>query len=148
MEESEFKKTCREVNGAPCLFAKAILRRCCGCSRSQRLFIAEREAISCLSPGGRQRCAEVLVVLRDKATFALKQAHIEGPLPHAKELKVQCGGLLGLQASLTQQAVDVVPDIHQLLEQSFGRYGNAAALPYTEVVRAINTFQPRHGRSS
>ncbi|MCW8918505.1 MAG: hypothetical protein OQL08_06785 [Gammaproteobacteria bacterium] len=146
MEESEFKKTCREVNGAPCLFAKAILRRCCSCSRSQKLFIAEREAVSCLSPGGRQRCAEVLAVLRDKAAFALKQSHIEGPLPHARELKVQCGGMLGLRASLTHQVADVVPDIHQLLEQSFAQYGSAETLPYTEVVRAISTFQPRHKR--
>jgi hypothetical protein len=144
MEESEFKKTWRTVNSAPCLFAKALLRRCCGCSRSQKIFIAEREAVSCLSPGGRQRCDEVLAVLRNKAAFALKQSHIEGPLPHAKELKVQCGGMLGLQRSLTHQATDMVTDIHQLLEQSFAQYGGAAALPYTEVVRAISTFQPRN----
>lgn len=146
MEENEFKKTYRAVNNAPCVFAKAILRRCCTCSRSQKLFIAEREAVSCLSPGGRQRCEEVLEVLRDKASFALKQSHIVGPLPHAKELKVQCGGMLGLQESLTHQASELVADIHQLLEQSFEEYGSAEALPYSEVVRTITSFQPRNKR--
>lgn len=146
MEENEFKKTYRSVNNAPCVFAKAILRRCCTCSRSQKLFIAEREAVSCISPGGRQRCDEVLAVLRDKATFALKQSHIEGPLPHAKELKVQCGGMLGLQESLTHTTNEVVEDIHQLLERSFEEYGSADALPYSEVVRTISHFLPRKKR--
>ncbi len=146
MEENEFKKTYRTVNNAPCIFAKAILRRCCACSRSQKLFIAEREAVACKSPGGRQRCEEVLEVLRDKATFALKLSHIDSPLPHAKELKVQCGGMLGLEASLTQQVSEVVGDIHQLLEKAFAQYGAAETLPYTEVVRTITAYQSRKKR--
>ncbi len=143
MEEKEYKKTFRSVNDAPCIFAKAILRRCCACSRSQKLFIAEREAVSCKSPGGRQRCEEVLAVLRDKAAFALKLPTIEGPLPHGKELKVQCGGMLGLQESLRHEPAEVVEDIHLLLEASFEEYGGAEALPYSEVVRTVTSFQPR-----
>jgi hypothetical protein len=146
MEENEYKKTYRSLNNAPCIFARAILRRCCGCSRSQKLFIAEREAVACKSPGGRQRCEEVLEVLRDKAAFALKLPQIDGPLPHAKELKVQCGGMLGLQESLTHETTEVIDDIHHLLEQAFEEYGSAEALPYTEVVRSISSFLPRKKR--
>ncbi len=146
MEEKEYKKTFRSVNDAPCVFAKAILRRCCACSRSQKLFIAEREAVACKSPGGRQRCEEVLQVLRGKAGFALKLAQIDGPLPHAKELKVQCGGMLGVQESLTQESSELVADIHQLLENAFEEYGSAETLPYTEVMRTIASFVPRKKR--
>lgn len=146
MEENEFKKTFRSVNNAPCVFAKAVLRRCCACSRAQRLYIAEREAVACKSPGGRQRCEEVLEVLRGKAGFALKLSQIDGPLPHAKELKVQCGGMLGLQESLQGEAGNSVTDIHGLLENSFLEYGSADALPYGEVVRTISSYQPRNKR--
>lgn len=146
MEEKEYKKTFRSVNDAPCVFAKAILRRCCACSRSQKLFIAEREAVACKSPGGRQRCEEVLEVLRGKAGFALKLPHIDGPLPHAKELKVQCGGMLGLQESLLHEANEKVEDIHTLLQNSFEEYGSAEALPYSEVVRTVTSYQPRQKR--
>ena len=146
MEEKEFKKTFRSVNDAPCIFAKAILRRCCTCSRSQKLFIAEREAVACKSPGGRQRCEEVLEVLRGKAAFALKLQQIDGPLPHAKELKVQCGGMLGVQESLTHEPSELVADIHQLLENAFAEYGSAETLPYSEVVRTITSFLPRKKR--
>lgn len=146
MEEKEYKKTYRSVNDAPCIFAKAILRRCCGCSRSQKLLIAEREAVACKSPGGRQRCGEVLEILRSKAGFALKLQHIDGPLPHAKELKVQCGGMLGVQESLSQTPADHVEDIHHMLEDAFEKFGSADNIPYSEVVRTITSFQPRNKR--
>jgi len=148
MDEKEFKKAFKDVNDAPCVFAKAILRRCCRCSRSQKLFIAEREAVACKSPGARQRCAEVLEVLHSKAIFALRLPHAESILPHGKELKVQCGGMLGLQqALLPEQAnAEVVEDINSLLEDAIEDFGTVEALPYGEVVKGITGFQPRAKR--
>lgn len=145
MDEKEFKKAFKDVNDAPCVFAKAILRRCCRCSRSQKLFIAEREAVACKSPGARQRCAEVLAVLHDKATFALKLPHPETVLPHGKELKVQCGGMLGLQQALLPEQPDaeIVEDINGLLENAIEDYGSVEVLPYGEVVKGITSFLPR-----
>lgn len=145
MDEKEFKKTFRDFNDAPCIFAKAILRRCAHCSRSQRVFIAEREAVACKSPGARQRCAEVLAVLHEKATFALRLPQPEMVLPHGKELKVQCGGMLGLQQALLQQgeAAEVVDDIHDLLEEAIRDYSDVESFPYGEVVKGITRFKPR-----
>ncbi len=148
MDEKEFKKAFKDVNDAPCVFAKAILRRCCRCSRSQKLFIAEREAVACKSPGARQRCTEVLEVLHSKAIFALHLPHAMSVLPHGKELKVQCGGMLGLQQALlpAQSDADTVEDINGLLENALKDYGEVEALPYGEVVKGITSFQPRAKR--
>ena len=145
MDEKEFKKTVRNVNNAPCVFAKAILRRCSTCSRSEKLFIGEREAVACKSPGARQLCAEVLAVLHDKATFALHLPHAEVVLPHGKELKVQCGGMLGLQAALhpEREAAEQVEDIYDLLTEALKLYQDTESLPYGQVVRGITRFQPR-----
>lgn len=148
MDEKEFKKAFRDVNDAPCVFAKAILRRCCQCSRAQKLFLAEREAVACKSPGARQRCAEVLEVLHGKAIFALHLPHAESVLPHGKELKVQCGGMLGLQQALLPERdqAETVEDINGLLENAIKDYGSVEALPYGEVVKGITSFQPRGKR--
>lgn len=145
MDEKEFKKAFRDVNDAPCVFAKAILRRCCGCSRSQKLFIAEREAVACKSPGARQRCLEVQEQLHLKAMFALRLPHPETVLPHGKELKVQCGGMLGLQQALLdeQEPSALVADINGLLENAIRDFGSVEALPYGQVVRGITNFKPR-----
>ena len=148
MDEKEFKKTLRDVNNAPCVFAKAILRRCCACSRAEKLFVGEREAVACKSPGARQLCSEVLDQLHQKAIFALHLPHAEAVLPHGKELKVQCGGMLGLQAALLAQFADAerVDDIYGLLTESVADYGSTNALPYGEVVRGITRFVPRAKR--
>ena len=145
MDETEFKKTFRDVNGTPCIFAKAILRRCAGCSRSEKLFIAEREAVACKSPGAHQRCREVLTQLHNKAMFALHLSHPEQVLPHGKELKVQCGGLLGLQQALQvhHSAMETVPDINALLEQAVRDRGSLDDLPLGEVVKAVAAYKPR-----
>lgn len=145
MDEIEFKKTFKDVNDAPCVFAKAILRRCARCSRSQKLFIAEREAVACKSPGARQVCAEVLEQLRGKAMFALRLPYPEAVLPHGKELKVQCGGMIGLQQALLgeEEPAEVVEDIHDLLEEALRDYGEVASLPYSEVVKGVTSFKPR-----
>ena len=145
VDETEFKKTFRDVNEAPCVFAKAILRRCARCSRSQKLFLAEREAVACKSPGARQVCAEVLEQLRSKAMFSLGLPHPQAILPHGKELKVQCGGMIGLQQALLDETTpaEVVDDIYNLLQNALRDFGEVESLPYSEVVKGVTSFKPR-----
>lgn len=148
MDEKEYKKSYRDINHAPCVFAKAILRQCCACSRAEKLFIAEREAIACKSPGAHQICEAVLNELHQKARFALHLTHPEEILPHGKELKVQCGGLLGLQAALHPERDEAtrVEDIYELLTAALERHDDTESLPYGQVVRGITRFQPRPGK--
>ncbi len=148
MEENEFKSTYADYNSNPCAFYKAVLRRCAGCSRAQKVFIAEREAVACKSPGAQQRCKEVVQVMREKALFALKLTHLENALPHGKEIKVECGGLLGLQAAIRpEMQSETVADIHGLLDEAVQRHGSLDRLPYSEVVKFVVHYQSRPKRS-
>lgn len=143
MDEKEFKATYRDYNDSPCVFAKALLSRCAGCSRAQKLNIAEREAMACKSDAARQQCLELLPLLRSKALFALRLTHVEGPLPHGKEMKVQCGGLRGLRAALEPDADGLVADVYGLVSQAAATFGGLAALPYGEIVKVVVGYQPR-----
>lgn len=145
MDEQEFKSTHAAVNDRPCVFGKAILRRCTGCSRAQRLFIAEREVVACRSPAGRERCGELAERLRRAALFALHMTHMDGPLPHGKEIKVECGGLAGLA-----QAVHHEPgDIFATIDAALAAWLTLDNFPYSEIVKAVVAYQPRErsGRS-
>ncbi len=104
MDEQEFKTAFYQVNERPCPFTKAVLTRCAGCSRAQKVLIAERESITCLSPAAHARCAALMPTWREKALFALKLTHVADKLPHGKEIKVQCGGLRGLSDALGDAA--------------------------------------------
>lgn len=146
MDEQRFKQTYGQLNDRPCVFAKAVLRRCCGCTRAQRIYIAEREAVACLSPAGQERCQSFVDTLREKARFALHLTHSEGQLPHGKELKVQCGGLLGLHRVLSDAPVTQVADVNGLLDWAIGRWGSVDALPYSEIMPAVVHYEARPGK--
>lgn len=146
MDETEYKKLYKKVNETPCTFAKAILRRCCNCRHAQKVLLAEREAMACLSPDAQQRCEALLPLLRQKAAFALKLTHTDGVLPHGKEIKVQCGSMLGLQQELAANPIEEqnVKDIYNLIDQAEAFYDTFEKFPFNEMVRNISHFKLRH----
>jgi hypothetical protein len=145
MDETEYKAAYKKVNETPCTFAKAILRRCCGCRHAQKLLLAEREAITCLSSEAQQRCETLLPLLRQKAAFALKLTHTDGKLAFGKEIKVQCGSMLGLQQELQANPVQepTVVDIYNLIDQAEAFYDSFEGFPFNEIVRTISHFKVR-----
>ena len=145
MDETEYKAGYKVFNERPCTFSKAILRSCCSCRHAQKVLLAEREAIACLSATAQQRCEKLLPLLRQKAAFALKLTHTDAVLPHGKEIKVQCGSMLGLQQELAANPVEEpsVRDIYNLLDQAEAFYDSFENLPFNEMVRNISHFKMR-----
>jgi hypothetical protein len=140
MDETEFKEIYGGYDPQRCHFNKAILLGCAACGRSQRVLIAEREAISCLSRAGHERCGVVLSTLREKSLFALGMTHAGQSLPHGKQVKVECGGL----AALAGLAGFVLPDdVDACLQQLERGAGGLEAIPYGEVVRSISHYSLR-----
>ncbi|MEK8017137.1 MAG: hypothetical protein VSS75_009730 [Candidatus Parabeggiatoa sp.] len=146
MDEREYQQVRERLNQCPCVFEKAILTNRCGCEKCQRLNLAERELATCTSPTAQQRCIELLDQLYQNARFALKQPHLTAPLPHGKVMKVQCGGLLGLQTLLFSESNTTQPavgNIDALITQALETYGDLKKLPYQEVVKFISHYQVR-----
>lgn len=145
MDESAFRSTWRAVNPIACAFEKAQEAKRCFCEKAVRTAIAEREAVGCSSAELAGDCRELLALLHENARFALHLAHAEGALPHAKEMKVQCGGLLGLQGALDGEKADAatVDNVFALLRQALERYGGLDRLPFGEIVKAVAAFELR-----
>jgi hypothetical protein len=142
MDESVFRQMLSELNGRPCPFAKTILTRCAGCSKAEKRNIAEREVVACNSEHAHERCIALRDLLRHNFTFALGKLHIDGPLPHAQEMRMQCGGLTGLQ--LVFDDTDEVRDIDELLIMAQQKFGALADFPYSQIVRLANIhYKPR-----
>lgn len=149
MEEHEYRETYHTLNQRRCVFEKTISSRRCTCDKAQRFHLADREGIACKSAAGSALCGELLDQMRHKARFALHLTHAEAPLPHAKEIKVQTGGLLGMQALLHpekagQQAVE---NAIGLIDLAIQRYGRLADLPYEVIVQSIVKFEGRRKRN-
>lgn len=148
MEEDEYRSTYAAVNERRCVLEKALNSRAVRCSHCERFYLADREAVGCKSDPAQRRCRELLVRMREGARFALQMTHIGGPLPHNKEIKVQIGGLQGLQALIDpQSARDAgVDDVFGLLNAAEQRFGALPAFPFQELVKHITRFQGRNRR--
>jgi hypothetical protein len=145
MDHDSFRDARRVLNPRPCPFERAILARCCGCSAATWLSISERETIACSDADARQACETLRGVLRQGSLFALRIAP-GAPLPHAKEMKAMCGGLLGLQRVTAGETGDrsEVADVRALVRAAGERFGGA--LPLSAIMPSVAAFELRRRR--
>jgi hypothetical protein len=144
MDEAAFQAARGEINRLPCVFEKALLSRCAVCSLAVHHALAEREVVACTSPVARALCGRLAGLLREKSAFALKLADTRRILPHAMVMKIQCGGLQGLQQTLDPEAP--APDVHRLVRLGRERHGELEELPFSEIVKGIAAWQGRRRR--
>jgi len=138
MDESAYRKVLSATTSNACPFEKSILTRCVDCSRADKHNIAEREIVTCNQAEFRQRCVELQNSLRHNFNFSLGMKHIDGPLPHAKEMRLQCGGLKGLQRALDGN--NDVCDVSELVGLARDKYGVWENFPFSEIVQLANTY--------
>ena len=143
MDENQYRQTYQQINALPCVFERAILRRCAVCHYAQRLNIAEREAVSCQSETDRSLCQQFLDVMHQKSLFAVKADNPDEPLPFGKEIKIQCGALRGLQ---TEMLADAPADINLILVNAVKKYSKLGNFPFENIVREVTAFKTRRQR--
>jgi len=159
-DEDAFRRRREAVLDHACPFERALLARCADCSLAKRVLLAEREAIGCTQAAASERCHAYHEALRDAARFALR-VEPGAPWPFSRQIRLQCGGLLGLRASLqaaddgTDDAGDADDagdsadiacasiDAGALLQQALQHYGGVEALPYSRIMRAVVRYAPR-----
>ena len=139
MDQDAFRETYREVNENFCAFEKSVLINQCNCSKAERFCIAEREGVHCLSEEGQARCLDALSILRDHATFALREL-TEGKLPHGTAMRVQIGGMRGLNKLLNGDDTQV-PDVDAILQAAIQRWGSLEQLPFSEIMPSIAAYK-------
>ncbi|MGW8246756.1 MAG: hypothetical protein ACWGOV_01490 [Acidiferrobacterales bacterium] len=145
MDEDNYRSTYREFNDLPCLFEKAVLQRCCKCHLARHFNLAERVGVACSTMAAQEQCREFLSVMKDKSIFALQLTPTEdGKLPHAKKIKIQCGGVNGLQ--LLDESNDMNKDVNRLLNNAVEHFGSLDQLPFEQIVRSVVSFEGRKRR--
>jgi hypothetical protein len=141
MDETSYRQILSANISGACPFEKTILSNCAACSKAEKRNIAEREAVACSDKEALGHCIALRDSLRHNFSFALGKAHIDGPLPHAQEMRIQCGGLKGLQYSLDES--DDVCDVYALVAMARQKFGDLADLPYSRIVQRANIVYKR-----
>lgn len=148
MDDNALRNTWREVNPIRCPFENALAAQRCRCEKVVRVSVAEREALGCSSEELAGECAGLLREMHHNALFVLHLTHADEVLPYAKEMKVQVGGLLGLQTAMQPEGggTQTVESVYRLVTSARVRFGEWEALPYGEIVKAIAAFELRRKR--
>ena len=148
MDEQQYRNTYHLINDQRCVFEKTINSRRSTCKQAHRFQLADREGIACRSATANALCKELLDHMRSKARFSLHLTSADSPLPHAREIKVQTGGLLGLQGLLhpEKSTADNVENIIGLADTALARFERLENLPYDIIVQAIVKFEGRKKR--
>jgi hypothetical protein len=144
VDEHAFMHALGAINPKPCIFGKVILSRHCACSKINKRYAAEREMVECSVDAERVKCRDLLEQLRHNSMFALKMTHITPPLPHGPEMRVQCGGLQGLQ--LEVDGAETVTDISALVAAAHQKFGSLDDFPYSKIVQSVVSCEVRKRR--
>lgn len=124
---------------ASCVFARALQARAAVCELATRRAHGERELIDCPSPVARENCATLAALMHERARFALRLPRPGQLLMHAQALRLQCGGLAGLQQVLQAES----PDVHRMIGAAHADGGRLADLPWDRIVESIVHWQGR-----
>jgi hypothetical protein len=153
MDEEQYHKLYHELNPDRCVFEKSITNCRCDCELKQHFLIATREGIACRSKTALKNCTLLLNTMRNRSRFALKVVTVDGSVAHNKELRIQVGGLLGLQNltqpdSLTDSSADLqnsktVFNIRKIVQASMEKYGNIEDIAYSDIIKYITAYKVR-----
>lgn len=147
MEENEYKSVYKEIANIRCEFEKALTNNKAKCVYSRHFCLADREGYACKSSELSAKCRELLEMLRENSRFILKMQQSSNKLPHNMEIRVQVGGLSGIQKLFSPEQQDKkIEDIFALVERAVTAYGSLERLPYNRIVQSISSYQGRKSR--
>ncbi len=146
MDEREYKSTYNYINPTRCVFEKAINTRICNCSKSQRFNLADREGVACHSAQSLERCSKLISQLRINARFVFQRKETSQALAHTEEIKIQNGGLIGLQTLLQSSNDKIVKDIDRLISDAETKYQELEKIPYSQLMKDISAYSLRKHR--
>jgi hypothetical protein len=136
------------VDDLKCPFRRVLLPGDFGCRHAIVVTRREGPDIACDSASTNALCAEVLIQLKQYGLPAFGHVDDLTELPHGVAMKVQMGGLRGLQRLAGVAAADpkVVADVGGVVTAAVERYGGATAIPYSDVVEDMSAFQLKRRR--
>lgn len=128
-----------------CPFSAPLITHHFGCALAKEVIHRGGTEIACTQDGAQRRCAGLFERLK---TAALPAFGVEDDLlsmPHSVLVKIQYGGLLGLQR-LLPNAAERVDNIDALLQQATTQWGSIEAIACDSLIPDITAFKPRSRR--
>jgi len=137
------------VPAPKCPFQTTIIAEDFGCHFAQSVTVRNSPQVHCQSEQALQQCQRVYEHLKRAGLAGFGMEDDLTTTPHNVYLKIQYGGLLGLQARVSGTPVGEcsLADIHQLLSAATHDGRDTDTLPYEDLVPLMQAQQTKRRRS-
>ncbi|HYA38776.1 MAG TPA: hypothetical protein VEI74_10970 [Candidatus Methylomirabilis sp.] len=131
-----------------CAFSNPLIGGQFGCENAEQVTRRGGPDIACRSEQAHARCERLFQRMKAAALPAFGVEDDLLSMPHSVLVKIQYGGLLGLQRLLGVGEADAaeVKNIHALVGQAVQAHGNLEAIPYPAFVEDMTSFKLKRRR--
>ena len=131
-----------------CAFNTTLITGQFACAKGQQVSRRGGPDVACLSEEAHKHCEGLFLRMKDVALPAFGVEDDLLSMPHSVLVKIQFGGLLGLQRILDGSVAvpSEVKNICGLVERALGRHGSLDAIPYTAFVEDMISYKLKRRR--
>ena len=131
-----------------CPFSAPLTSHQFACTHAKEVIRRGGTEIDCGDTPAHVRCEQLFHCMKAAALPAFGVEDDLLSMPHSVQVKIQYGGLLGLQRLLSGAVVapERVANIDALVAGALSRFGGLDAVPCEQVVADITAFKPRARR--
>jgi hypothetical protein len=131
-----------------CAFSATQITGQFACAKGQQVTRRGGPDVACTSEGAHQQCARLFQRMKEVALPAFGVEDDLLSMPHSVLIKIQFGGLLGLQRLLDGSVAVAaeVKNINDLIGRALEQYGDLEAIPCTAFVEDITSYKLKRRR--
>ncbi len=130
-----------------CAFSATLIRGEFGCRHAIEVTRRSGPDIACTVEASHRRCAELHAAMKTVGLAAFAMPDDPAATPHSAMIKIQFGGLFGLQRLLeTDTAATEVADIDSLIAAAIDHYGEIGRIPCQSLANDITGYSLRRRR--
>jgi len=128
-----------------CAFSNTLVTNQFGCGKGVQVTRRGGPDVACTSDEAHRRCEGLFQRMKEAALPAFGVEDDLLSMPHSVLVKIQFGGLLGLQRMLTEDsaasAAVAVDDIDALVDRAVAKYGSLESIPCPAFVRDMTSYK-------
>jgi hypothetical protein len=131
-----------------CAFSNTLVTNQFGCEKGAQVTRRGGPDVVCASDEAHQQCEKLFQRMKQTALPAFGVEDDLLSMPHSVQMKIQFGGLLGLQRLQDKGADEsaVVKNIHGLVGQAIGKHGGLDAIPCQAFVEDMTSYKLKRRR--
>lgn len=127
-----------------CAFNATLMGDQFGCAHARHVVRRGGPDVACTGSAGHERCRRLFELLKASALPAFGVEDDLLSMPHSTLVKIQFGGLLGIQRLLGDNAeTATVTDINSLVDRAENRFGGLETVPCEQIHTDITGYKIR-----